>query len=262
METELTIAIATCGRPRILNRCLNSIKTFTDMSYDVIILDNVGAFTDEKNAKPRGISLKSKIINIDDKKIGCTESNNILADACKTKYIMHMDDDVYITPDNANIIDEMFKWKKNTDDNIIIGGAWYDMFYRNMRHVIMEYIKIDNTIKPNPLPYRKFEGLIKTEECLHSMIMNKEAVYSQVRWDEHFKWKGDRIDFFLQCEEKGIDSYTYCNKYFIHDPQPFKYGTLSYEDYGGKEAMKYFEKKWGLKPLVGWDQHQYKPGNL
>lgn len=257
---SLTIGIATCGRPRILRRCIDSINRFTKTPVEFIVVDNTGAFTDDPKAKA---SIKGvNIIDVSDKKIGCCESNNIIADECKTKYLMHMDDDVYIPSNSDGVIDDMYKLISIQDEPTIIGGCWYDTFYMDMRHAQLKLVKAGNTIRPNPLPYRKFTGLTETDICLHSMIMDKDKVYSRVRWDENFKWKGDREDFFLQCKQEGIKLYSYGDKDFIHDPHPFKYGSLSYEDYGGKEAIEYFERKWGLKPLVGWDTHQYKPGNL
>jgi hypothetical protein len=122
------------------------------------------------------------------------------------------------------------------------------------------------TVKKYPIPYnftKKFQyNLVNTDECLHSMIMRKNDVYDLVRWDEHFKWKGDRLDFFLQCDDKDIALFTYCKQEFTHDPQPFHFGSLSYEDFGGEEAIEYFKEKWKIFPIVGWTNKQVKPGNI
>jgi len=261
MDAELSLGVASCGRPRILNRCIQSVLKNTEAPIEIIILDNVRAFTKNKYARVRP-NYPCEVINVYEKKIGCCESNNILADACKTKYFMHMDDDLFIPRSSFGIIDEMLDLIKKQDKPTIIGGCWDDTYYGQMRQSKMLYKEEDGKIWKEPQPFEPFDGLIKTDECLHAMIMDKEAIYSQVRWDEHFKWKGDRFDFFLQCKEKDIDLYSYYgNKPFIHDPKPFRFGSISYEDFGGKEAMKYFEKKWGKKPLVWWDQKQTKPGN-
>jgi len=265
VDTDLTIGIATCGRPRILNRCIRSIYKNTNMKFEIIVLDNAGAFTNNKYAKSRinGImSDRVKVIEIDDKKIGCCESNNIIADECKTKYLMHLDDDVYIPSESRNIIDEMYDLISKIKQPSIIGGIWYDTFYKGMRPVPMVYKFENGKTWKEPQQYKPFSGLIKTDECLHSMIFDKDEIYSRVKWDEHFKWKGDRFDFFLQCKKQNIGLFAYGDMKFIHDPQPFKFGSLSYEDFGGKEAIEYFENKWNLKPIVGWDKKQIKPGNI
>jgi len=265
---EISIGIATCGRPRTLNRCIRSLKKFVDIPYDLIILDNTKAFTEEEDALPSKIPSNAKYIEINDRKIGCCESNNIIADNCETQYIMHMDDDVYLT--QSGIIKRMLDEVKAREDGYIVGGTWFDTFYNNYRHQNMQYLfgSIDNKtyVRKYPIPYEFTKQLnldfILTHECLHSMIMDKELVYSKVKWDNNFKWKGDRLDFFMQCHDKGIKLSTYCKQHFIHNPQPFKYGSLSYEDFDGANAIKYFEKKWNIYPIVGWDKRQIKPGNI
>ena len=264
---DLTIGIATCGRPKVLNRCLRSLKKNAGMDYKIIVLDNTKAFTDDQQAYAK--NLPSNVDRIHwDKKIGCCESNNILADACETEFLMHMDDDVILTQEN--IIKNMYNEIKKTKNPTIIGGTWYDTFYKRFRHQTMKYLYgiIDEfpTVKKFPIPYeftKQFNyNLIQTDECLHSMIMRKDDVYSQVKWDNQFKWKGDRLDFFMQCDRENIGLFTYCKQHFTHSPEKFHYGSLSYEDFGGKEAIEYFKDKWGIFPVVGWDQQQIKPGNI
>ncbi len=265
---ELTIGIATCGRPKILRRCIRSINAFTDIPYNLIILDNSKAFTDNKDAYINNVPSNAKLIEIEDKKIGCCESNNIIADNCDTQYLMHMDDDVYLK--EKGIIESMLDKCKKEEDPYIIGGTWFDTFYNSHRHQSMIYLlaRAENKkyIKKLPVPYQFTNQFnlecINTDECLHSMIMDKNKVYSKVRWDDKFKWKGDRLDFFLQCNKQNIKLETYCKQQFIHDPKPFKYGSLSYEDFNGKEAKDYFYKKWNIYPLVNWDKKQIKPGNV
>jgi hypothetical protein len=264
--TDLTIAIATCGRPRILNRCIKSLIQNAGMDFKLLILDNSSAFTNDINAKPRKISIPHRILEVSDK-IGCCESNNILADNCNTKYIMHMDDDLYIE-DSPDIIKNMYTLITSIESPTIIGGTWFDTFYKSFRYQCMKYVYGDvyniPCIKKVPISYKDLQfnfTLVGTDECLHSMIMDREQVYSKVKWDNKFKWKGDRLDFFLQCKQANINLFTYCPQYFVHDPQPFKYGSISYEDFGGKQAIEYFKEKWKIVPLVGWDKHQYKPGN-
>ena len=112
---KLTIGIATCGRPNILRRCLRSIRVHTHIDYEIIVLDNAKAFTDDPDAIPN-ISSKYKYIEVADNKIGCCESNNILQDNCATEYFMHLDDDVYINTDG-------FKSKRATLEEKPGGGV-------------------------------------------------------------------------------------------------------------------------------------------
>jgi GT2 family glycosyltransferase len=264
--SDLTIGIATCGRPNVLNKCIRSLKKYSGMEYELIIVDNTSAFTDDKKAYPKNLPT-SNVIHID-KKIGCCESNNIIADACETEYLMHLDDDIFI--DSHNIIKNMYDLIKESNIPTIIGGTWYDTFYNGFRHQCMKYIYgiIEGfpTVKKLPIPYEytnilNYE-LINTDECLHSMILRKDDVYDLVKWDNKFKWKGDRLDFFTQCINNDISLYTYCKQNFIHSPKEFEYGSISYEDFDGKEAIEYFKNKWNVFPIVGWDKKQIKEGNI
>ena len=96
--SDLTIGIATCGRPKVLTRCLRSLNKNAGIDYKLKILDNTSAFTDDPKAffDWKKLPKYSEVIHWD-KKIGCCESNNILADACETEYFMHMDDDVTVS---------------------------------------------------------------------------------------------------------------------------------------------------------------------
>lgn len=263
---DLTIGIATCGRPRVITRCLRSLKKYAGVDYDLIILDNTSAFTDDKRAYAK-LPEDATVIH-KNKKIGCSESNNIIADECNTEYIMHLDDDIILT--EPNTIKNMYNLIKDTKTPTIIGGTWYDTFYKRHRHQSMKYVFgiSDNikTVKKFAIPYEftsQFNyDLVQTDECLHSMIMRKNDIYDLVRWDEKFKWKGDRLDFFMQCNKKDINLFTYCKQEFIHSPEKFHFGSLSYEDFGGKEAIEYFRDKWKIFPIVGWDKPQIKPGNI
>lgn len=266
--TDLTIGVSTCGRPRLLKRCLNSIKRFTSIPYKLIILDNVKAFTDR--APTLTLPSNATLIEIKDKKIGCCESNNIIADACDTQYLMHIDDDVYL--EDNSIIDNMltkFKRLREYDSNIgVLGGSWYDTYYKGFRHCSMKYIfgeSIDGIyfVKKLPIPFQFANKMgmdyIATDECLHSMILDIEHFRANdIRWDNNFKWKGDRLDYFMQLFGRW-KCLQYTKQHFIHDPQPFKYGSISYEDFNGKGAIKYFKDKWNLTPIVGWDKYQDKP---
>lgn len=259
---ELSIGITTCGRPKVLKRCLTSLERFVKVPYKLIILDNTKAFT---NAVDMSWAKKKADIYLEiaDRKIGCCESNNLIADACDTEFLMHIDDDVYFK--EPGIVETLLGFVKEQEKLTIASAAWYDNYYKSFRHAAMKYIfGIQNgklCVKKYPIPFefaKTFKmDFVETDECLHSMVLPME-VYKHVRWDNNFAWKGDRLDFFLQCKFKGIKCYMYTRQYVIHDPRPFPYGSLSYE-FDGRKAIEYFWNKWKIWPIVGWDKYQDKP---
>jgi len=260
MEKELTIGIATCGRPRVIRRCINSIKKYTKIPYKIIILDNTKAFTNKLDTS-KIEKLADIYIDISDRKIGCSESNNIIAEYTDTEFLMHLDDDLYLRSDIVTPLLDFIK----AHENSIISAGWFDTFYNSFRHSTMKYIigekNGEKMFAKVPILWEYGKNLdidiIETDECLHSMLMRHD-IYKKIKWDNNFEWKGDREDFFLSAKRAGIKSYMYIKDYVIHDPKPFKYGSLSYE-FDGKKAKEYFYKKWNMIPLTGWDKYQVKP---
>jgi len=265
MKPELTIGIGTCGRTRLLRRCINSLRKYTHIPFKLIVVDNTKAFY-SKYIPPRIPSCE--YIEIIDKKIGCTETNNIILDRCETDYLMHIDDDVYVRDDFT--VDKLFMSLKKLEkeyDRVAVGASWYDTYYKSFRHGSMKYIIGYNNekkyIKKVPIDFKFIQSLnlelVETDELLHSFIIRKDLLLSDnIKWDNNFKWKGDRLDFFLQLKNKRWKLYQRIPNPMIHDPQPLKYGSLSYE-FNGDEAIEYFYKKWNIHPIVGWNKFQDKP---
>jgi len=246
---DLTIGIATCGRPRTFNRCIRSIEQNTKTPFKLLVLDNATAFTDNEKAQVNIGSRSGTILHID-RKIGCCESNNAIADECETKYLMHADDDIIV---HSNIIDVMYKYIK-TRNKDIVGCRWYDTSYESYRPDIKEYVIYEDKGEKK---LRKFvsKGIGNswqhTDELNHSMILNK-SIYDTVRWDNNFVWKGDRVDFFLQCMKNNIEPMIYIDDYITHDPQKFMFGSIK-KNQSSINAKEYFTNKWGIIPQMRWE---------
>jgi len=260
MTKELSIGIATCGRPRVLRRCLKSIKRFTNIPYKLIILDNTKAFTDKIDMS-WAKRLADTYIEIEDRKIGCSESNNLIAESCDTEYLMHLDDDIYFRSD---IISKMFPLAKENQYDIV-SCLWYDTYYNRYREAVVKHVigysdnrKIFWKVSLLPETFLQFGySKVESDEALHSMIVDMR-IYDAIHWDNNFQWKGDREDFFLQCKDAGFRILNLINDYVVHDPKPYPYGSLSY-NFNGRGAKDYFEEKWGMYPLFNWDKYQDKP---
>ena len=264
-KEDLTISIATCGRPRVLRRCLRSIEKYVTYPHKINVLDNTEAFTHTLRREASNTKKKvDKYIEVTDRKIGCCESNQILADACDTKYIMHLDDDIYF--DGQGVVTQLMDNLKNKDYDIV-SCLWKDMYINSFREASTKHITgYSKGVKcfwkvslPIQMSSKVGLELVDSDEALHSMVMDMD-VYKKVSWDKAYAWKGDREDFFMQCKKAGLRIGIDCTKYVVHDPKPFQYGSISYE-YDGGIAKQHFLKKWGLLPLFPWDQWQDKPGN-
>ena len=254
MNCEVTIGIATCGRPKILNRCIRSIERYTKIPYKILVLDNIGAFTDREDARPK---LKSSIkyIEVNDRKIGCSESNNILAEECDTSYLMHLDDDCYLVSD---IVKSELNHLKRHEDVDIVSCLWRDEYYGRFREACVKHIigfknkeKCFWKLSIPPEAFRDKFDFIESDEALHSLMLRTQ-LYNDVKWDNNFEWKGDREDFFLQCKMKYKKIHILLNEYVIHDPKPYPFGSKAFE-FNGAKTRSYFKEKWGMRPLFRYE---------
>lgn len=252
--TDLTLAIATSSRPSAVRRLLRSIKKYTSVPHKIILLDNTYYY--DKDWNPRyGMSI-DKTIKINDRLIGCCESNNILAENCDTKYIMHLDDDVYFKSD---IITPLYDKIKDSNYDIV-STRWYDTDYGNYRPPIKKYSIFEDIEGKKISKVLINDGQVtlvepdlvwmESDEALHSMIIDMN-VYNKVKWDNNYVWKGDRMDFFLNCKEHGFKTAIYLADHVIHSPVKFIHKSIK-NDQDKFDAKQYFKDKWNMEPQVGW----------
>jgi len=248
---DLTLAIATCGRPFAVRRLLKSIEKYVTTPHKTILLDNT--YYHDMSWNPNYGSNIDKNIEVNDRLIGCCESNNLLAENCETRYIMHLDDDVHLQSD---IITPMYEKIKNSNYSII-GTRWKDDGYGGFRPPIKKYL-MGYDYDGNRILYKltlndnaHFEW-VESDESLHTMIVDKD-VYKKVKWDNSYIWKGDRLDFFYNCKKHNIKTLIYLSDFVNHSPVPFKYKSVK-EEQDSFDAVEYFTKKWGVTPLVGWNK--------
>ena len=265
-EIDLTICMATCGRPKAIKRCLRSIDKNVTYPHKIAVLDNTPYYTDEpimewaKTDKRIDIYLPRKDL------VFVGQSNQILADACDTKYIMHIDDDIYF--DKPGIIEAEMDYIKKHPDIGIVSCAWLDKLYGGFREIVMKWqVGYDKNgtkcFRKYPIPYEQTKQLgldvMESDECLHSMIINRELVYDKgIKWDETFEAKGDRASFFLQCRQKNVSIRVLTNHYIVHDPMGLTYGSVNYTYAQPPNIKERFYKKYGYWPLTNWDGPQWR----
>ena len=262
---DLSIAIVTCGRPNLVRRCIRSIKANTKTLYKIVLLDVSKSFTD----KPVMESL-SKSKSIDkyieyDKPLGIGAGYQMIAEACDTKYIFHIDDDIFL--DKFPVIDEEYKYIKEHPDVGVVSCCWWDVLYNAHREAAMMWITGESEGKQSfkkmqvPLSFAKEYNfkVIDSDEALHSMIVNKEMVYDKgIHWDRELGSKGDRESFFLQVRQNNIPIKVLVDQIVVHDPKTYNYGSLTLS-YDKKNVKEDFYKKYGYWPKTNWDKPQFRP---
>ena len=267
--TDLSVAIVTNGREKSLRRCIKSIDRMTKTPYELVLLDVSKAFTNDVKI-PKWLIDKAKTYVDYDKKIGIGAGYQMVADLCDTNYIFHIDDDIYLK-DHA-VVDAEYKYIKDNPDTDIISCCWYDMMYKGMREVSMKWLEgwSDGRLsfKKQLVPYElagkgawgEAMQVVKSDECLHSMIVNKETVYDKgIKWDPNLPSKGDREAFFYKCKQADIDIRVLVDQIVIHDPEFYEHGSETYVT-KGKESKDYFYKTYGYWPIMYWDKPQLRAG--
>jgi len=263
--TDLSIAIVTCGRPHLLRRCLRSIKANTSTPYKVVVLDVTKSFTDEPVMDKIKDSKSIDTYVEYDKPLGIGAGYQKIAELCDTKYVFHIDDDIYL--DKYPVIDAEYKYIKEHPEVGVVSCCWFDTLYNSHRESAMLWVTGEHDGKRAfkkmqvPFEFTKQFGftVVDSDEALHSMIVNKEMVYDKgIHWDPDLGSKGDRESFFLQVRQNNIPIKVLVNQIVIHNPQPYPYGslTLSYE----KESVKQkFYETYGYWPITNWDKPQFRP---
>lgn len=253
---ELTIGIATIGRPKSVNRLIKSLDRYVDESYYLMILDNTYYY--EKDWNPDYKNKADIFIPIDDRLIGCSESNNILAHNTHTRYLMHLDDDLFFRKD---IVSKELNHIKSHDCDIV-SCCWYDSLYKGLRAAKVDWIVYSENDKKHfkkiTLDKRDLDKLnpnwewVESREALHSMIVDTKTVYGKgIFWDNDFSWKGDRESFFLKCNENDKKVHV-LNEVIRHDPIPFEVDSIKkVTDRTG--VMDLFYEKYGYQPDAHWD---------
>jgi hypothetical protein len=271
MDTDLSVAIVSCGRDDTLRKCIRSIKSKTKTPYKLVILDVAKIFN--KNHEPNAWIKKQADKYVEyDKPLGIGAGYQMVADLCDTKYIFHIDDDLYLSKDS--VIDNEYKYIKEHPEVGIVSCCWFDKLYNGYRECAMFWLEGWSS-KNQRLSFKKLVvpfqlasdqawgeamNVVKSDEALHSMIVNKELVYNKgIKWDSDLPSKGDREAFFYHCKKEGVDIRVLTDNIVIHEPTYYEHGSSTYTTKGA-DSKEYFYKKYGYWPITFWDQPQLRAG--
>jgi len=218
---KLTIGLVTCNREETTNRFIDSLYKYNDLDFEFILIDNSNAYgndyTYHHNDKINHIKI--------DEPIGLTKSCNMIMDMCKTKYLFLFHDDMYFNKYNVikRTIEDLEKYSYNILTLVLkdnqqprwAGKVWSFAYGNDGR--VMIYRSLLDIATCRKLGITN----ITVHEGEPAMLIDMESI-GDLRWDEHYKWKGDQQAFFYRCYIRNLKVGSKVDDYIVHERKTYK----------------------------------------
>jgi glycosyltransferase involved in cell wall biosynthesis len=230
----IAYCIKTFERPKQVNRLVKSIKRF-DKKAKIYIADD--------SHEPMKSSFKMEFDS------GLSAGRNLLIRNTKEPYLLFLDDD-FIFTEQTRIGILLGILKKNPELGLI-GGAVRETgairHYEGCLKLEDEVLTIDKKVIQR-------DGFVETGLILNFFLARRE-VFDNVMWDSDLKL-AEHTDFFLRL---GYTKWKvgYCNGVII-EHEPFKSGNYAKFRGRGKEFMRLFMKKRGIKEIINYEGKSFK----
>lgn len=189
---------------------------------------------------------------VDDTTDNLSLGRNRIVDKLKDDYLLLLDDDFLIVPDN-NILDVMVIMGKE-DMDIVCGSLYFEG--RLLGHEKDLEIKDRTIFKNEPKrQWEKIEGLrFKHIDMGLNFFLAKKSVFKKVRWDNYCDINSEHVDFFLMAQKKEL------KVFFCPDMKAEHIPTVGSEDYkrlrDRTDSYKYLANKWGVDRIIEGDLEQ------
>jgi GT2 family glycosyltransferase len=256
-EPQLTIAIPTCGRPRAIATCLESLSALT-IPHHVIVLDSlIGDETRAIYARYPDLELIAF-----EAPRGPSEARRLLAEASRSPFLLYLDDDNLVMPGAA----ERLMGHLDTHPEVgIAAGGWIEAGELDRRAIgqwIHEGWTGDRRVMHKSfLTIPRAQGLgvsaVRVDIPLATMLIRRE-VFDRVAFDARFAFFYEMWDFGMQCRAEGVVIEVLPDALFEHRPISYVAPT-NRQTRDPKEDAARLASKWGRTP-VGPNGYQ-KPGS-
>ena len=163
---QITVIICNYNNEKYLKSCLDSIcnQSIEKKKYNILFIDDCSTDNSVKIANEY-LNFKNFKIIKNKKNIGLVKSCNKAVKLCKTKYIIRLDADDYVT---KNFI---AKFQFYTKDN-------YDFIFSNY------LLKKKNKFVKKNLKYKNLDHLISCSVALKTAYLKKIGLYKNFFWEE------------------------------------------------------------------------------
>ncbi len=252
MPLKLAIGIPTCGRPRAVEACLDSIAANVTTEHRVIVVDSL--ITDagrQMYARYPGVTVIAR-----EKPIGPSEARRLIAAEADTDLVLFLDDDNLVTPGS---VEALLKHLDDHPEVDIAAGAWredraeqrralgqYFHFGRNARGdaVYKEFVLVDEALRLG-LSAVRVDGVQAT-------MLVRRAVFERASFDPRYDFFFELYDFFMQCRQQNVRIEALPGVIFDHRPVPYEGATLK-QTSDREVDRRRFAAKWSMEPVEGRD---------
>ncbi len=157
-KSLITFIIVTWNSQNEIDKCLRGIKKYTQVRYDVIVLDNNSKDNTVEIIRKNHADVKCVESNVN---LGFAKANNKLLETVETPYVCFLNPDVIFIEDITESAIEILR----DDDTIGIVGC--------------KLLNTDYTFQPScylySTPYNMFMEILHVGEFIPSLLINKLA---------------------------------------------------------------------------------------
>lgn len=217
---DVSFVIVCMNNLKNLYPCLNSIKEYTTVSYEVLVVAYL--FTDENLSKVRKDFPWVKFVESNEIR-GFSENNNLALKEARGKYCFVLNDDTEMKMDVAG---ELYRTIENLPSEVaIISPATY---YGNGElqscgrppHTTLTYIKgllrIGNEQK-DASPYVNQKGVFQSYDVVGAAFMIRTDVMKELGWfDERFFFCPEDVALSTKANKNGYKAYVNADVHLIH----------------------------------------------
>lgn len=218
-EVEVSVVIVCMNNVNNLNVCLNSIKLYTNISYEVLVVaylfskDNLSIV---KKEYPWVHFIESNEIR------GFSENNNLALRKARGKYCFVLNDDTEIkTP----VIDTLFYDMEKMPEDVAVlspmtlNGDGTLQSCGRPKHTMWTYIgsKLRLWNEKIQSPYTNKKGLFKSYDIVGAAFLIKTAVFRKFGWfDERYFFCPEDIALSSSLNKNGYSCYVNADVSLIH----------------------------------------------
>jgi len=241
-KPKYAIGIKTFMREKPILNCIHSIEENLK-NYHIYIADDSETISEDKQILYNKLKKEGHIIIRLPFDVGISKGRNEIVKRVKEKYMLYLDDDFVITPDNnfEKIIDIL---EQRPDIGLITGCLIYDNHPTGYEFNLS--IR-DRTIFKEPLTseWEKYGKLkIRRTDLGLNFFICRIKMLKEIKWDERFIIFTEHLDFFLQVKQSHWKVY-YCPEMrSIHDATMLDREYAKYRH--RKFHWKYFANKWNV----------------
>jgi len=245
----LTFCIVHYKRLPCLKRCIDSIKRYTPVDYNIILLRQ-GYQGEETESYLRLLEKNGNVEVIrTSRNLGCTPGRNLIVPKATTPFIMTLDNDIYVTQGWLNPVLKIFAGEKDVG---VVGFPIYRLD-GTLAQIGGTHLKIKNGIikqEPVQMPNHITKDFIEVDGVSSGAMVFKEEVRNDFRFDtRYFIGFGD-IDKDLQLLNSRWRKVICLKSKVFHDYAPAdfsRYHNFRYNRIEIRRSYAKFRKKWGLR---------------